>query len=141
MAKRPSARRIRATRTYTIEEASLALGVSTGTIRTWVRTGLPLMKARRPFLILGDALRQFLADRTTGAKVALRPGQLYCLACKAGREPMGQMVDCLLQTTKTARLVGLCEVCGCTCNRMVSRSTIEQFSQIFELVIKDGKKP
>ncbi len=99
------------------------------------------MKARRPFLILGDALRQFLADRATGAKVVLHPGQLYCFTCKAGREPMGQMVDCLPQSTKTARLVGLCEVCGCTCNRMISRSKIEEFGQIFELVIKDGKTP
>ena len=30
----------------TIEEAALALGVSTGTVRAWVRNGLPLMKAR-----------------------------------------------------------------------------------------------
>ena len=99
------------------------------------------MKARRPFLILGDALRQFLADRATGAKVALRPRQFYCFTCKAGREPMGKMVDCIPQTPKTARLLGLCEVCGCTFNRMISRSEIEQFGQIFELVTKDGKTP
>lgn len=141
MTRRHSARRIRAAQTYTIEEAALALGVSTGTIRAWVRTGLPLMKARRPFLILGEALRQFLADRATGAKVALQPGQLYCFTCKVGREPMGKMVDCLPQTARTARLVGLCEVCGCTCNRMISRSDIEEFGRLFELVIRDGTTP
>ncbi|WP_105514068.1 helix-turn-helix domain-containing protein [Defluviimonas denitrificans] len=141
MAKRPSARRIRAARTYTIEEAAQALGVSTGTIRAWVRDGLPLMKARRPFLILGDALRQFLTARATGAKVALQPGQLYCFSCKVGREPMGRMVDCIPQTARTARLVGLCAHCGGTCNRMVSRTKIDQLAGIFDLALKDGSEP
>lgn len=139
MARRPSARRIRAARTYTVEEAAETLGVSTGTIRAWVRTGLPLMRAQRPFLILGDALRHFLAARATGAKVALQPGQLYCFTCKAGREPMGRMVDCLTQTATTARLVGLCGHCGGTCNRMVSRARIDQFAAIFDLAFKDGR--
>jgi excisionase family DNA binding protein len=139
MAKRPSGRAIRAARTYTIEEAASALGVSTGTIRNWVRAGLPIMKAQRPFLILGEALRDFLQDRASDGKVALQASQLYCLTCKAGRSPMGNLVDCIPQTATTARLMGLCEVCSGTCNRMISRSQIDQFGRIFELVLRGGK--
>ena len=138
MPKRPNPRAIKAARTYTVEEAAIALGVSTGTIRTWVKSGLPLMKSRRPFLILGDALRSFLEDRTKAAKAPLRENQLYCLSCKAGRAPMGQLVDCIPQTPKTARLLGLCDVCGGTCNRMISRSKIDHFSEIFCVAIKEG---
>lgn len=139
MAKRPNPRAIKAARTYTIEEAALALGVSIGTIRTWVKSGLPLMKSRRPFLILGDALRTFLEDRTNGAKTPLRPDQLYCFTCKAARKPWGLAVDCIPQTPKTARLFGLCEVCEGTCNRIISRSKIDHFSQIFCVAIKEGQ--
>ena len=138
MAKRPNHRAIRAARTYTIEEAAQSLGVSIGTVRTWVRSGLPLMTSRRPFLILGDSLRGFLQDRTAGAKVRLRPDQLYCFACKAGCVPMGLMVDCIPQTAKTARLMGLCSRCGGPCNRMVSRSNIGQISGLFDLAMKDS---
>ena len=137
MARRPSARKIRAAQTYTIEEAAVALGVSTGTIRAWVRVGLPLMRERRPFLILGDALRQYLAERATIGRVTLQPGQLYCLTCKAARLPMGRLVDCIPQTAKTARLVGLCDQCGGTCNLMISRAKIGQFAGIFDLVLRD----
>ena len=140
MPKRPNPRAIRAARTYTVEEAAIALRVSTGTIRSWVRSGLPLMKSKRPFLILGDALRSFLENRAKASKAPLREDQLYCLTCKAGRTPMGLMVDCIPQTPKTARLLGLCDVCGGTCNRMISRSKIDHFSRIFCVAIKEGRQ-
>lgn len=140
MAKRPNPRSIKAARTYTVEEAAQALEVSIGTVRSWVKSGLPLMRSRRPFLILGEALRDFLEDRAKRSKVPLHPDQLYCFTCKAGRTPMGLMVDCVPQTPKTARLLGLCDVCGGTCNRMISRSKIDRFSEIFCVVIKEGRQ-
>lgn len=140
MAKRPNPRSIRTARTYTIEEAAQALGVSVGTIRGWVKAGLPIMASKRPFLILGDALRRFVEQRRATLKVTLKPDQLYCLSCKAGRQPMGLMIDVLPQTTKTARLVGLCDVCGGTCNRMVSLAKLDQMRLIFDMAINEGKK-
>ena len=140
MAKRPNPRAIKAARTYTVEEAAIALGVSIGTVRAWVKSGLPLMKSQRPFLILGDALRSYLEKRNKAAKAPLRPDQLFCLSCKAGRRPMGLLVDCIPQTPNTARLFGLCEVCGGTCNRMISQTKIDHFSQIFEVAIKEGRQ-
>ena len=138
MPKRPNPRAIKAARTYTVEEAAIVLGVSVGTIRSWVKSGLPLMRSQRPFLILGDALRNFLKDRVQASRAPLREDQLYCLTCKAGRTPMGLLVDCIPQTPKTARLLGLCNVCGGTCNRMISKSKIDDFSQVFCVAIKEG---
>lgn len=140
MTKRPNPRAVKAARTYTVEEAALTLDVSVGTVRSWVKSGLPLMRSRRPFLILGDALRGFLEDRAKGSKVPLQADQLYCFTCKAGRAPMGLMVDCIPQTPKTARLLGLCDVCGGTRNRMINRSKIDRFSEIFCVVIKEGQQ-
>ena len=141
MPKRPNPRTIKAARTYTVEEAANALGVSVGTIRSWVKSGLPLMRSQRPFLILGDALRSFLKERAQASKAPLLDDQLYCLTCKVGRKPIGLLVDCIPQTPRTARLLGLCEVCGGTCNRMISRSQIDHFSQVFCVAIKEGQQP
>ena len=60
MAKRANPRAVKANLTYTIEEAADCLGVSIGTVRTWAKNGLPILKAQRPFLITGFALRTFL---------------------------------------------------------------------------------
>lgn len=140
MPKRPNPRAIKAARTYTVEEAAIALHVSVGTIRSWVKSGLPLMKSQRPFLILGDALRDFLEDRAKVSKTNLLDHQLFCLTCKVGRAPMGLLVDCIPQTPGTARLLGLCGVCGGTCNRMISRSKIDYFSKVYSVVIKEGQQ-
>lgn len=140
MAKRPNPRALRAARSYTIEEAATALGVTTGTVRSWVKSGLPLMKSRRPFLILGETLRDFLQHRATDAKVNLKPDQMYCLSCKAARTPMGRLVDCIPQTDRTARLMGLCEVCGSTCNRIIGKAQIYQIGRIFDVAMRDGPK-
>lgn len=140
MAKRPNPRAIKTAHNYTIEQAAGVLGVSVGTVRSWVKAGLPLMKSSRPYLILGDALREFLESRAKAKKAPLKPDQLYCLSCKAARKPMGGMVDCIPQTPTTARLFGLCEVCGGTCNRMISTAKLDHFSQIFEVAFKEGRQ-
>ena len=97
------------------------------------------MKAQRPYLILGEALKDFLQVKTSNRKSALQAAELYCLSCKAPRSPMGMLVDCIPQTATTARLMGLCETCGGTCNRMISRAKIDHFREIFALAEKDGK--
>jgi hypothetical protein len=133
MAKRPNPRAIKAARTYTVLEGADALGVSVGTVRGWIRQALPVMKAQRPYLIFGDALRQFLELRRGMAKAPLTPDQLYCLTCKQAQTPLGMMVDCLPMTPKTARLVGLCGVCSGTFSRMVSRADLPRYSAIFDI--------
>jgi Helix-turn-helix domain len=140
MAKRPNPRAIRAACTYTIEEAATKLGVTIGTVRGWCKSGLPIMTAKRPYLILGDDLRKYLERRRVSAKVRLLPDELFCLRCKAGSRPWGLLVDVLPQTAKTARLFGLCEICGGTCNKMISVAKIDEIRLIFEVAFKDTKQ-
>ena len=97
MAKRPSHRALRAARSYTFEEAATALGVSKGTIRNWVNSGLPAMKAQRPYLIMGEVLKDYPKPRAKNRNAALQSSELYCLSCNASRTPMGMMVDCIPQ--------------------------------------------
>jgi hypothetical protein len=140
VAKRPDHRAVRSARSYTIPEVAAVLGVSVGTVRGWVRSGLPAMIAQRPFLILGCELREFLAVRRSKSKAPLQADELYCFTCKAARKPLGLMVDAHNQSVKTARLEGLCEVCGGSCNRMISRTQIDQFRSIFDVASKDGSQ-
>jgi excisionase family DNA binding protein len=137
MTKRANGRRIKTPYCYTVFEAAERLGVSVATVRQWVRDGLPIMKAKRPFLISGGELRHFLDHRTGQRRSRLAPNQLYCLACKEPRKPYGLMVDYVPQTAKTGRLVGLCEVCDAKCNRMISRAALTGFQQIFIVEMRE----
>lgn len=139
MAKRPNPRAVKAVLTYTIPEAALALGVTCGTVRAWVKQGLPAMISQRPFLILGDDLRSFLTGRAAKGKVGLAPNQLYCFTCKSPQTPLGMMLDFRPQSATTGRLTGLCSVCGYTCNRMISCANLSRLSKIFDIVCREAE--
>lgn len=138
MAKRPDHRSVRSARSYTIPEVAGVLDVSVGTVRSWIRSGLPAMVKQRPFLILGCELREFLDARRSKFKAPLKADELFCFTCKAARKPLGLMVDVHDQSEKTARLEGLCEDCSGTCNRMISRSQLGYFRSVFDVASKDG---
>lgn len=129
--KRPSYRSLRAAQPDTMEEAASILGVSIGTVRNWQKQRLPLIQSQKPFLILGDALKRVPTDRTRISKVPLEEAQLYCPSCKVGQRPLGMLDDCLPNTAETDRLLGLCEACGGTCNRMISKSKLKDFEEVF----------
>ena len=140
MAKRPNSRLIKAARSYAILEAADALGVSVGTVRGWIRMGLPAMTAGRPYLVHGSALRAFLEARRSKTKTRLGMAELFCMTCKQGRLPLGMMVDCHPQTGKTARLSGLCSICGGTCNRMVSKAKLGTLVAMFDIAYRGSQK-
>ena len=58
--RRPDRRRIKTLRSYTIEETARTLDVHRNTVRHWIKDGLPVIDRRRPALILGSHLAEFL---------------------------------------------------------------------------------
>jgi len=138
MYKYPSAKKIKATRSYTIPEVAEVLGCTTRTVRNWAGMGLRVLTENRPYLIVGDDLKKFLADQSASKKVKLAPNELYCLSCKVPRKPLGMIADEIRQTGTISRIVGLCEVCGGTCNRMISARAMPEFSRVFDIAGKQA---
>lgn len=138
MYKYPNAKKIKAARSYTIPEVAQALGCTTRTVRNWAGMGLRVLTENRPYLIVGDDLKTFLVDKTASRKFKLAPNELFCLSCKAPRQPLGMMADEIRQTATISRLVGLCVVCGGTCNRMISARALPDFARIFDIASKQA---
>lgn len=138
MYKYPNAKKIKAARSYTIPEVAEVLGCSTRTVRNWAGMGLRVLTENRPHLIVGDDLKSFLAEKSASKRVKLSPNELLCLSCKAPRQPLGMMADEICQTATISRLVGLCEVCGGTCNRMISARALPEFARIFDIASKQA---
>lgn len=138
MYRYPNAKKIKASRSYTITEVAEVLGCSTRTVRNWAGMGLRVLTENRPYLIVGDDLKKFLADQSASKKVKLGPNELFCLSCKVPRQPLGMMADEIRQTATISRLVGLCEVCGGTCNRIISARALPDFGRIFDIASKQA---
>ncbi len=133
MGKRANPMAIKAALTYEINEAAAALGKSPATIRNWIKDGLPVMASRKPYLLSGADIREYLRAKHKDAKSSLAADELYCLSCRAGRKPIGMVVQAFPNTPKTTRLMGVCDCCNANAARMISKSKVDDFAQTFEI--------
>ena len=131
MGRRANPMAVKASLTYEVSEAAAALSKSEATIRNWIKDGLPVMASKKPLLILGQDLRDYIRAKSKTAKASLDADQLYCLSCKEGRKPLGMAVEVTSNTDKTDRLKGVCETCGGAASRIISKSKFAHFAATF----------
>jgi len=113
-------------RSYTVEEVASLLGKHKNTVRNWVKEGLTTIDDKRPMLILGHVLVEFLQIRRTKNRQTCKPGELYCVRCHAPRSPAGDMVEYSPITENIGNLIAICPVCDSIMNRRVSLAKIRQ---------------
>jgi predicted transcriptional regulator len=133
MARRASAARVKANMAYTVEEASEVVGVTEQTIRAWLRQGLNCLAAKRPALIMGYELRDFLKRKDKAKRQPLAFGEVFCLSCKAPTTPAGDMIEYAPLTERRGRLMVLCGTCGGMCVRLVGASELPRWAVAFDL--------
>ena len=126
MPRTANVRGVRIHRSYTVAEAARTCGVARQTVRQWIRNGLPKIKNGRGFLIRGHDLKAFHEDRRRARKRPLKPGELYCLPCRAPRRPKGERVTYRASARGAGTLSGACPDCGRAIHRKVSRSKVAQ---------------
>ena len=115
--RRPDRRRVKALRSYTIDEVARTLEVHRNTIRHWIKAGLPVIDGKRPILMLGADLAEFLWRRREARRQPCRAGQMFCLKCRKPKEPAGQMADFVASSATSGALIGICPAC----NRLMYR--------------------
>jgi hypothetical protein len=138
MAKRPDPRGLKKHRNYTVDEAARCLNTAKGTIRRWIKSGLPCLTDQKPFLILGPDLIAFLnARRKTRQKCAL--DEAFCFSCRAPRKAAGGMADFTPMTPKTGDLSALCDACGTMMHKRVSTSALPAIRAVLDVSIRQGR--
>jgi len=141
MAKRVSARNIKANWQYTYDAAADALNVTPQTVRLWRKEGLPVLDSQKPHLILGFALKDFLNSRVQKKARHLAPDEFLCMACDAPRRAYGGMADYVPFNDARGRLVALCEVCETPCGKFATPKTRDQLGEILSIATRNTKAP
>jgi hypothetical protein len=136
MAKRVSTRKIKKHRLYTYEEAGIALGITSHTVRSWRSCGLQVMTASTPHYILGDELIGHIERKRCKRSVKLGLDQMYCFKCKTPNIPLWGMVDYVPINESRGRLTGLCGSCEGALQRFASKGDLGKFGQIYDITIK-----
>jgi hypothetical protein len=102
---------------YRAREIEEELGVSSLTIRGWIKKGLPVSRDSRGHLwINGQALSAWIKSRKSKrSKPGMKPGEAFCLCCRK----VVLMADPEVRVVrgKQAIMSGLCPDCGGKINR------------------------
>lgn len=125
--------RVKINRSYTIEELAAVFGVHKNTVSAWIKNGLPCLKEKRPFLILGGDARSCLQEQRARRKQKCKPNELFCMSCKTPTRPAENFVEYLPLSATKGRLVGFCERCECVVNKFVSYDSLVRYSVLFDL--------
>jgi len=145
--KRPDRRRVKIHRNYTVDEAARTLGIAKGTVRRWLKNGLPTIDHRKPVLIRGLGLAEFLKSKAR-PKQSCPPGHCYCVKCRSVQRPDGAMADYIIITATSGNLRGLCPTCGSWMHRRTSYAQLQAVRIQLDVTIverlprlRDSRKP
>ena len=131
----PNPYHVKIHRNYTIEEIAALFHLHKNTVRTWVRRGLPVIDTARPMLILGSDLRKYLQLKRKANKTPCKLNELYCVSCKAPKEPALNMAEFKAINEQAGRLIGLCPTCDSVMNKFVSQCKLSEIQAKLEVTI------
>ena len=125
---------IKKTVCYSTREIADLFGIHKGTVLSWLKAGLPRIDDRRPFLVLGAHLEQFLKKRQGKRKTKCRSDELYCCRCGYPKKVKNDEVILRILNGKVGLLSGLCSDCGTKTNQIISLKKLNQIRNIFTVL-------
>lgn len=100
---------------YTAKEVSDCLGINEKTCLRWIEAGLPIVPgSRKPILMLGAQIKEFLKKKDSKKKIELKKNEFYCFKCKAPRRAKRGSINRLAHH-KTS----ICSVCNGKMSRTI----------------------
>lgn len=140
MGRRTGWRAVKSHESYTVEEAARNQGVDKRTVRRWRKSGLPALTEKKPCIILGGDLVDFLKARKQ-PKQTCKPEECYCFKCRAPRKAAFREAEYKPITPTNGQLIALCGECTTLMHKRVSLATLEALKGILHITIRQQAKP
>lgn len=120
MSRRHNPNRAKLHLTYTIVEITAVFDIGKSTVSNWFRDGLKTVDRKRPLLVAGVELRAFINNRMAATKRPCEPGEIYCVACKRPKRPVGNTAVIKEVSETAANMIGVCPDCSRLMHRRVA---------------------
>ena len=134
--KRYCLRGVCKSRVYTFKLAARIVGVSLATFRKWPKEGLKVITDKRPFLVRGADLIDFLNRRMAANRHIMTKDQIFCMRCKAPRTPLSGTLAFTPHGKLTGRISARCSECRGKIGRFCSTSEMEERGETLGIAIK-----
>lgn len=138
--RNPNHRLVKIHHSYTVEEVARLFGIHKNTVRDWLRNGLSALCERRPLVILGPVLVDYLKARRAKNKRKCRPGEIYCVRCREPRHPKDQQAIYQALTPTNGNLIGRCSRCAIRIFRRISLAKLSQVSGELRVTIPEAQQ-
>ena len=122
-------------RSYTVEEVASLCGHHKNTVRLWIKDGLPTINDKRPMLIPGCLLKEFLQARRRKNKCPCKLGELYCVRCRAPKSPAGNIAHFTPDNEKVGNLEAICPDCDAMMNQRVNMGKLGQIRKKIDVTL------
>ena len=114
---------------YTVEEVARNQAIAKGTVRRWLARGLPSLNERRPRLIKGGDLVDFLKSQRR-PKQTCKLEECFCFGCKAPRKAAFGEAEYKPVNATNGHMIALCEQCTTVMHKRISLATLEALKGI-----------
>jgi hypothetical protein len=138
--RHPNPRLVKIHRNFTVEEIAVLFGIHRNTVREWIKRGLPTSDNKRPALVLGPDLAAFLQVRRVKNKRPCQPGEIYCVGCRAPKQPAGGMADYAAVTATSGNLIGMCPDCEAMMYRRVSLAKLGEIRGELDITLPQAQR-
>ena len=118
---------------YFVWEIADLLDLHPNAVRRWIKVGLVLVDDRRPALIYGGDLIEFLDTRQGRRKQKCAANELFCFRCRRPRHPRFGRVELEIRSETRLDLSGVCDTCGTLMHRAGSVARLEEYRKAFTL--------
>lgn len=120
---------------YTIEEICelyKSYSLHPQTVRTWIKSGLPVMNGR-PVLIYGNDLKVFLGKMNTSNKCCTEFNQMYCMRCKDAKSFYKKQIKVEI-VNRVIKAKALCRDCRSIMNKPYKLEGFPKIRKLFHVV-------
>ena len=141
MAKFYNLRLIKLRESYTLKQIAELLNVHFRTVQAWKQEGLTTINQKKPFLVMGYDLKEFLSQKIQNKKITLQPNEFFCTKCREAVRSIDNAVW-LVTSGKTIGkqgfqelvIKGICENCNSKLNRFSHSGRLEEIRNNFDIV-------
>ncbi len=124
-------RLIRLGMSYSVQEAAELYGLHKNAVLFWIKNGLPVIDQRKPYMIYGGDLAEYLRKKQAGRKCKCEQDEFFCFKCRAPRRAWENTVDIIIRNESKLAISGLCAVCDTPVNRAGSVRKLPKYQKIF----------
>ena len=132
MSKLYNINRISGFLSYTVEDISNMYSMHPQTVRKWIKIGLKTIDSRKPSLIHGSELKEFLKKQNEKNKKHLDFKEFFCCACKEAHIPLFRKVY-LEQNHQFIKAKGVCPITKKIMNRSYKLADYSQLKKVFSV--------